>query len=318
MSANGVDPPLQPSSRWIQVPSDSDGQTSIRLHVKHLQPPNADPSAPTILFLPFWGGCASTYDAIPSHAAAAGLKNIGVALSYRGTGESETSDADSIHEHSVEALANDVLAIMRSEQISDLVPSGEFVVVAHSMSAKVAWLVLRDIGRGLFLHGGIQKVVIRSLLLLAPAPPGPLVLPANIRQQQLQAYENLENATFTVENILTNGNLDDGCMNQLARDAVAMSTGAKNGWVELGMKLNCTEVVDQVVRLVPDLKICVLAGRQDVVETVERVQKETVDVLRGLRGGVVSFKVVESCGHLLPVEAPAEVVRELKRLLEGC
>ncbi|KAL6250937.1 hypothetical protein RBB50_001145 [Rhinocladiella similis] len=308
---------FQPLCRHVRIPSSTASQIPIALQVKYVQPTNADFAAPTILFLPFWGGCATTYDSVHEHAAAAGLRNIGVALSYRGTGESETSEADAPQEHSIEALASDVLAVLASEQFTDLAPSGEVVIVAHSMSAKVAWCVMRDICQGCFPRGSRRKVAVRRLLLLAPAPPGPLTLPPDMREQQMQAYQSIESATWTVKNVLTCGNLGHNAVDRLVRDAIAMSDGAKKGWVDLGMNLDCTDVVDQVMKTVPEFKVTVLAGRRDIVETADRVQSETVDVVNGLGNCAVRFRIIEGSGHLLPVEAPAEVVRELIMLNEA-
>jgi pimeloyl-ACP methyl ester carboxylesterase len=61
--------------------------------------------------------------------------------------------------------------------------------------------------------------------------------------------------------------------------------------------------------------IRVLVGSADRVETVEKVRKETLDPFAAA-GWDISLRVLEGVGHLLPVEAVDEVVREIEVLLE--
>ena len=98
-----------------------------------------------------------------------------------------------------------------------------------------------------------------------------------------------------------------------------MSEGAKRGWIELGMPHDCTPslqatMTDITVTGALAPKIVVLVGSEDKVETVERVQKETVEPWEAA-GWNVSMRVIEGAGHLLPVEAVREVVDAVKGLL---
>ena len=65
---------------------------------------------------------------------------------------------------------------------------------------------------------------------------------------------------------------------------------------------------------VAGLKVRVLVGSEDKVETVEKVREQTVQMLKA--GGFdIEMDVVEGAGHLLPVEAIDEVVEALRKLV---
>jgi len=136
------------------------------------------------------------------------------------------------------------------------------------------------------------------------------------------AADNNGTAAWAVENVLSHGGLDGDVVARLARDCVGMSAGAKRGWVELGMGRDCRgSVRDVAARLgeqgtLEGFGVRVLVGREDKVETVERVEKQTVHVLREL-GFTVSVSAIAGVGHLVPVEAPEEVVLALGKLLQG-
>ena len=311
--------------------SSSIGSTKERkptqLNIRYFQPTTAAPSAPTVLFLPFWGGSASTFEQVQFELSKTHASHTSIAVSYHGTGASRrqkfesasnSGDDDAPEDHDIPALVADVLALLGSlgpdgDEALNLIPSGKIVVCAHSMSAKVAWEVL----------GGLvdsKAISMAALLLLAPAPPGPLELAAEMREQQLKAYQSIESATWTLKNVLTHKELDDAVIERLAKDCVEMSPGAKRGWIELGMRRSCADTVNKVAArllaegLQADFPVSILAGEHDKVETTERVQKESVEVLRSL-GFAVTFKVVPGIGHLLPVETPEDVAVSLGKLL---
>lgn len=292
-------------------------QPTEPLDIIYYKPLNVDASLPTVVFLPFWGGSASTFQAVQRRLSEARADHVSIAVSYPGTGSSIVDRKDdSPEDHDIPALAADVLALLKSLQRDDmkLIPSHKIILCAHSMSAKVAWEVLDT------LKGSAEQnfqTTVTGLLLLAPAPLGPLKLPPEMAEQQLQAYNSLESATWTLENVLTYKQLGEEVIRTLARDCVNMTPGAKRGWIELGMKRDCLAVVRDIAdtdSLRRNLRVAVLVGDKDPVETADKVKKETVDVLTDL-GFVVRLKIVAGVGHLLPVEAPEEVVLELEGLL---
>jgi 3-oxoadipate enol-lactonase len=293
----------------------TDDAARLTLNIRYRKASRFDASRPTIVLLPFWGGSASTFDAVLNEMAIVRPSGIYVALSYRGTGSSRTSEPDLAENHSVSALASDVLAVLQSKEFVDLIPSGKVLLSAHSMSAKVSLQLLHNLELEQ-PNRDTAKVAIAGLLLLAPAPPGPLEFSPEMREQSMSAYKSLESAKWTMGTVLTHRLLTDELATRLARDAISMSAGAKRGWLEIGMRTDCTSIAREVAKSRPGMRVNVLVAWEDKVETPEKVRKETVDVLEAM-GFRVETKVINGCGHLIPIEAVGEVVSQLSELVDG-
>ncbi|KEF57585.1 uncharacterized protein A1O9_05503 [Exophiala aquamarina CBS 119918] len=295
--------------------STSDDDNHLTLNIRYRKGNGLEASGPTILLLPFWGGSASTFDAVLNEIATCRPVGIYVALSYRGTGTSRTLEPDLAEDHTISTLASDVLAVLQSEDFVDLVPSGKVVLGAHSMSAKVSLQLLHN----LEIEPSTSvtaKVAITSLLLLAPAPPGPLEFSLEMRAQSMKAYKSLQSAEWSMRHVLTHRLLTDELATQLARDAIRMSQGAKRGWLEFGMGTDCTNAAWDFAKRRPGMRVSILVGQEDKVETPEKVRKETVGVLQAM-GFKVETKVINDCGHLIPIEAVRDVVCQLVELVDG-
>ena len=263
-----------------------------------------------VLFLPFWGGSAATFDEVITKLHALKPKIPMLAVSYAGTGGTQVPADDGAAEvHSIEPRAEQVRSLLATELGKTLVQSGKLVICAHSMSAKISYALLSMLAGDETFE--VENV---ALVLLGPAPVGPLVLPAEMREQQLKAYRSVESARWTIENVLTSKKLDDGTLNGLAEDCAGMSAGAKAGWLKYGTQLDCAAYLPVIKKQWPDLSVSVLVGEFDKVETVERVEEQTVVPLKE-RGFQAQSRVVEGCGHLLPVEAVDEAVTAILRAL---
>jgi pimeloyl-ACP methyl ester carboxylesterase len=105
------------------------------------------------------------------------------------------------------------------------------VLVGHSMGGKVAMAIA---GRHVLPAG-----ILKGLALLAPAPPGPLSLPdPSMREQQLHAFDNTENAEAVIRNVLTapgNPALTEKLVKSIAEDMVRGDKWAKAAWPTYGM-----------------------------------------------------------------------------------
>jgi pimeloyl-ACP methyl ester carboxylesterase len=304
------------------------------IQVRGYQPAVIDRKQAIIVFLPFWGGSAETNDNVQDRLAISHPMVPSFSLSYPGTGfqpqtaskggpaEHLENDADAPEDHDIPALAECVLKLLdwireifEVAQKTDRQRHLKVVLCAHSMSAKVNWEVLHALSKE-----DNPRTSITGLLLLAPAPIEPLVLPPETARQQLIAYDNLESATWTIRHILTSSPLAEDVVDKLAQDCVAISPAARRGWIELGMKYDCTDTVQSLARTLNasevqrQLPIKILVGEHDRVETPEKVRTQTVEVLQQL-GLLARMKVVPDVGHLLPVEATNEVVAALREML---
>jgi pimeloyl-ACP methyl ester carboxylesterase len=262
-------------------------QPDVKIHVTSSVPSKSD--HPTLVFLHFWGGSTASWSrlisALPSEYPT-------VAIDFRGWGAS-TGPAEAVY--SVAHLADDVEAVL--DRLS--LRSQPIVLVGHSMGGKVAQAVA---GRGR-LSG------LRALILVAPAPPTPLVLPADMAEQQSHAYDSADSATFVVRNVLFSpgSTLSDEVVKSIVQDMLKGNPAARVAWPAYGMGEDITDLAKRI--RVPTLAI---AASQDVVETVDRVKAEVCGNIEGS-----SIIVIEKSGHLIPVEAPKELSKEIVRFIQG-
>lgn len=178
------------------------------------------------------------------------------------------------------------------------------------MSAKVAYVLLSLLSQ----TSHELDLSLSALLLFGPAPIESLIFPPEMREQSLHAYDSVESARWTIENILSSRALDAVLIESFASDCAGMSQAAKDGWLYHGMGFDCSEYLSTIWEKWQGLKVRVLVGSEDKVETVEKVREQTVQVLKA--GGFdIEMDVVEGAGHLLPVEAIDEVVEALRKLV---
>ncbi|KAM3073773.1 hypothetical protein ACMFMG_008399 [Clarireedia jacksonii] len=261
-----------------------------QLNVLSFGSPNA---VPTLVFLHFWGGSSRTYIPLMTLLAP---KYHTIAIDFRGWGSSTgPASKDAYHVHNYSA---DVQALLPR-----LLPSSQsFILLGHSMGAKVA----------MHLAACIQDLPapypqLRALILLAPAPPSPLILPEEMSKQQITAYSTLESATYTVTNILSSTPLPPSTVSGLASEMVGANEHAKAAWPSYDYVAEASEIH------VPTL---VVVGGADKVETVERVSGEVLGNLRGVEGRKKKMRVLEGVGHLLMLEATGMLGREIEEFIK--
>ena len=164
------------------------------------------------------------------------------------------------------------------------------------------------------------KNILRGIFLMAPAPPGPLIMPSDVAAQQATAYDNDDSVKWTVQNVLSDGATGSRRMETssdieaIVHDSKALSPGMKAGWPQVGMQ---DDIRPALRTMSSKHAVRVIVGAEDKVEPVDRVSQETVNFLRA-EGWPVSLrtlnqnaKPLNGCGHLLPLEAPEWVAEEL-------
>ncbi|KAK0849615.1 hypothetical protein LTS02_013509 [Friedmanniomyces endolithicus] len=175
------------------------------------------------------------------------------------------------------------------------------------MGAKIAqWLLTQQ-------HLLPPSVMIRGLVLLAPAPAGSHSLPPEMREQQVHAYDNAASAEFVVRNVLL-GRLDavsDRVVGDIVADAVSGSEGARAAWPRYGMGEDFEDAVRGYGKYGGASRVLVLVGELDRVETEQSVKKRTVGVLLQSGAGVKAV-TLSGTGHLSPVEAQEEVADAIR------
>jgi pimeloyl-ACP methyl ester carboxylesterase len=269
----------------------------VKLHLGLTTPSDpVDVNAPTLLFLHFWGGSSNSFSQV--------VKVLSpyfptLALSFRGWGDS--SGPEDIGAYTIANYCSDVETVTKTLGLKSV------VLVGHSMGGKVAMAVA---GRHALPDG-----VLKGLCLLAPAPPGPLALAdPNMREQQLHAFDNIENAEVVVRTVLTSSEsaLSDELVRSIANDMVRGNKSARNGWLVHGMPEDIGQLFDRI-----DVPVWVVAGGSDIIEPVERMKTEIQEKLNTKVNGIAKLVIVEGSGHLLPSEKPSEVAQYVKQFTES-
>jgi 3-oxoadipate enol-lactonase len=149
---------------------------------------------------------------------------------------------------------------------------------------------------------------LEGIVLLAPAPPTPLILPTEeMRQQQLHAYSSPESAEFVVRNVLTSSRISDEDVAALVNDCRSGTESATAAWPKYAQAEDISELVEEV-----DVPILILVGENDKVEPLGRVMEEVASRLQGAR-----LFVIEGVGHMLPIEAPKRLADEITGFIES-
>jgi len=130
--------------------------------------------------------------------------------------------------YDLEALADDVAAVVEDREI------GRYVLVGHSMGGKVAQVLA-----GRRAHG------LAGLVLVAPAPPTSMEVPAEVRTGMLTSYRAREGVLQAL-GVLAGSALDEAKREQLIADTLRGEAGAAGG--ELGSCSPTRISVGQVMR----------------------------------------------------------------------
>jgi 3-oxoadipate enol-lactonase len=150
----------------------------------HFSISNPGGRGPTFVFLHFWGGSLKTWSKVVAGISVEKFQSV--SIDFRGWGASIGPSSTS--KYGMNDLANDVEAVLKEFQLTD------YVLVGHPMGGKVAQV----------LAGRKTIVGLKAVVLVATAPPSPLVLPEAARKQQEHAYESVGSAEFVTRNVLTN------------------------------------------------------------------------------------------------------------------
>ncbi|KAL1631933.1 hypothetical protein SLS56_004138 [Neofusicoccum ribis] len=193
--------------------------------------------------------------------------------------------------YGIEAMSSDLSAVLSATGLRD--GRAGFVLVSHSMGAKVVQHYAATVA------AAAASPHLKGLVLVAPAPLRGLELPAEAKAQQRAAYESAESVRFVLDNVLTAapGTLVDDAVAACVRDSLRGNEWAKVAWPEYALGQDFGDLVDRI-----QAPVLVLRGDKDF-------EGDMVGLL-GTDSGWIN-KDVENCGHLIPLEQPVQLGKEI-------
>ena len=187
-------------------------------------------------------------------------------------------------DYSVRAYADWVAHYLRQREVAD------FTLIGHSMSGKMALALAARRPEGL-----------RRLVLLSPSPPPGEPMSEADRAASLAAQGSPEEAAKTF-NKITRRPLPPLLRDQIIADSLRSTPAAWARWLREGAR-------EDITCLMPQLRVpCqLLVGEGDEAITPASQRNLTLPLLPV----GTPFVVVPGAGHLLPLEAPAEIYQAL-------
>jgi len=236
----------------------------------------------TFLALHYWAGSGREFDLLRLHLPE-GSRLLAPDLPGFGA-----QAAPAGFDYSVASYADWVANYVAEQQVDD------YYLIGHSMSGKVALALAAQ-----------QPAGLRGLLLLSPSPPTPEPISDDDRAASLAAYGKPEEAEKTFHKI-TNQPLPAEWHAQVVADNLRTTQAAWDGWLRHGSR-------EDISALLPRVQVpCrLLVGSDDRAIPVAAQRRQTLPLLPAGSPLVV----VPGAGHLLPLEAPAAVARELAALV---
>ncbi|GAB0115668.1 alpha/beta fold hydrolase [Acidisoma sp. C75] len=247
----------------------------------HASDEGAGPLA--LVFLHYWGGTARSWQPVIA-ALPADLRKI--ALDARGWGGSDRPATG----YDMATMADDVAAAIGALGLS------RYVLIGHSMGGKVAQLLASRQPQGL-----------AGLILVAPSPAQGKSLAPEEREAMAAAYAEPEAAGWTVDTILCARPLPPALRAEVIAGSLAGAAAAKHAWPQAGIG---EDVSADLARIA--VPVLVIGGEKDQVDQVEMLRARVLPVLPTAR-----LSIVPDAGHLLPLEAPAELAAQIQGFVAG-
>lgn len=234
-----------------------------------------------------------------------------LALSLPGWGKSFRPDKET--DYTIASYTKHVATAISSlkEKHPSFCTNG-FIVFGHSMGGKIAQYLLT-----------IEAIAedIKTIVLIAPAPPTAFELPEEMQEQQIHAYDNIESAIYVIKNVLLSrpDAINEGPIAKIALDAVGASELAKRAWPKFGMQEDILELVTAGLKMRQDKGLSnhflAFGGVMDQVEKPDDVLAKTVAPLT--EAGAHIHWAITHTGHLSILERPDEIAKEFENWIDG-
>jgi pimeloyl-ACP methyl ester carboxylesterase len=230
-----------------------------------------------LVFMHFWGGSSREWSSVIEGLSS---RFHCVAPDARGSGASDAPSSG----YRILDLADDVEGVIAALKLKS------YVLVGHSMGGKIAQVLASRRPQGL-----------RGLALVASSPALPMQISQAQRDQMKGAYASRDSINWALDNVLTGSPIADKDRELLIADALRLSPGARDGWIEVGSREDYSSDVSKV-----NVPVAVIAGEADKVDPLEVVKAHILPAFSNPETHFLKKK-----GHLLPIEAPRELVEIL-------
>ncbi|ARK11612.1 alpha/beta fold hydrolase [Fibrella sp. ES10-3-2-2] len=258
------------------------------LHTLTRTPP--DPTGPVLIFLHYYGGSIRSWDAVLDQLA---TEFHCIAIDLPGFG-----DSTPLSDHQTVDEVADVVA----EAIQAQVDQKPFLLVGHSMGGKIALAI----AAGTLARP--RPAGLEGLLLLAPSPPVAEPIADKDRQEMLdqpslKPAKQRKAAEKTADNI-TELPISAAVRQQIIDDNLRSSPEGWIAWPAVGSR---EDISNRMARV--NVPVTILAGDQDRALSPS-VQPKLVQPYLPQAW----LHVIRGAGHLLPQEAPDNVVKAIRSL----
>jgi pimeloyl-ACP methyl ester carboxylesterase len=226
-----------------------------------------------LVFLHFYGGSSNTWEEVTDLL----LDEFRcIRYDHRGWGQSDKPAGG----YSIRELAADALALIEVLNLE------RYVLVGHSMGGKIAQYIASQRPPGL-----------EKLVLVAPAPAFPTIVPPEQQQAMESAYTSLAGINATIDEVFGARDLESWPRSQLVWDMQSHCEQSRLAWPRVAMKEDVSTDLDKI-----DVRTLIIAGEQDTVESPQRLNCEVLEQIRGAK-----MVIIPAVGHLSMLQAPGAV-----------
>jgi pimeloyl-ACP methyl ester carboxylesterase len=237
----------------------------------------------TLVFMNFWGGSTETWKQVTAK-----LKDSFRCITYdhRGWGQSEKPEIG----YSIKSLAEDAISLIKALKLD------EYIIVGHSMGGKIAQYIAAQ-----------KPIGLRKLILVAPSPSFPTILPMEMHENMKGAYLSIESINATIDQVFKAADIKPEIRTQLVKDLQSHNESSRLSWPMIALLEDVSKGVDGIE--VPTL---IIVGENDIVDSPERLLVEVKAIIKGSE-----MALVKGAGHLSMLQKPEKVAQLIRHFTKS-
>ncbi|WP_106475669.1 alpha/beta fold hydrolase [Phytohalomonas tamaricis] len=238
--------------------------------------------SPTFILMHFLGGSHRTWSPTLPYLEE---RHRCIAVDMPGFGDSKD-----IEGYSVKEMLDHVDATIRDLELDDC------ILVGHSMTGKVALALAAR-----------RPEYLKGIILVAPSPATPQPMKEEQREKQINYQGTREEAEGFIDGA-TAQRLPDDLREIAIADVMRVNLEAYHAWPKYGSQEDWSGALGEVS--CPALLVA--GGNDQNVPPVEEQKRITLNHLPNHR-----IEVIESAGHLMPLETPQQLAKLMLTFADG-